>query len=62
MILAIDYDGTWAREPDIFRSLVTTMLKRGHVCVVVTGRSEDDAPQIPRVTLLDAFVAGKSRR
>lgn len=41
MILAVDYDGTWTREPAVFRRLVEAMRDRGHTPVLVTGRSDE---------------------
>ncbi len=40
MIFAIDYDGTWSRDPDGFRLIVELLRARGHGCIMVTGRSD----------------------
>ena len=40
MIFAIDYDGTFSRDPEGFRQVVATLRARGHACVCVTGRSD----------------------
>ena len=41
IILAIDYDGTWTRAPEFFREMVERAKMKGHVCVLVTGRSDE---------------------
>jgi len=41
MIVVFDYDGTWTREPGVFRDLARVMLARGHTCVMLTGRSDE---------------------
>lgn len=41
MIFGIDYDGTFSADPDAFRELVRGLKARGHICVLVTGRSDE---------------------
>ncbi len=41
MIIAIDYDGTYARDPVMWSAFVELAKERGHQCVMVTGRSDD---------------------
>jgi hypothetical protein len=41
MIIAIDYDGTYSRDPLAFYGLVILLRGRGHTCVMVTGRSDE---------------------
>lgn len=41
MIFGIDYDGTFSRDPKLFRAFVALLRTSGHDCVLVTGRSDD---------------------
>ena len=41
MILAFDFDGTWTRDPDGMRAVVALLRSRGHVCILLTGRSDE---------------------
>lgn len=41
IVLAIDYDGTWTRDPVFFREMVERAKAKGHTCVLVTGRSDE---------------------
>lgn len=44
MIIAIDFDKTWTADPELWRMFVTSARKRGHNCIIATGRkacSED---------------------
>jgi len=41
MLFAIDFDGTFARDVDLFREWVAIGRRMGHTFVLVTGRSDD---------------------
>ena len=41
MVFAIDYDGTFSRDPDLWREFVASARARGHECVLVTGRTDE---------------------
>lgn len=41
MIFAIDFDGTFARDPGLFDRFVDLLKERGHRAVLVTGRSDE---------------------
>lgn len=41
MIIAIDYDGTFSRDPVLWGEFVRAALLRGHTCILVTGRSDE---------------------
>lgn len=43
MIIAIDYDGTWTEDPDMFETLTTVMRMRSHRVLVVTARVSGEA-------------------
>lgn len=43
MIVAFDFDGTWTRDPVAWRNVVALFKARGHTCILVTGRSDEDA-------------------
>ena len=38
LVIAIDYDGTWDRAPDLWSQFVAKALAANHVVIVVTGR------------------------
>jgi hypothetical protein len=46
MTIAIDYDGTFAADPEMFWPIITIMKAKGHQVVIVTGRSEDFGHEI----------------
>lgn len=39
LTIAIDYDGTLARDPRLFGMLIRTMIAQGHQPILVTGRA-----------------------
>lgn len=39
MIIAIDYDGTYATDPVLFNSIINLFKAAGHTVICVTGRS-----------------------
>lgn len=39
MLISLDFDGTFTRDPDGWRSFVEMMKERGHSFVCVTGRA-----------------------
>jgi hydroxymethylpyrimidine pyrophosphatase-like HAD family hydrolase len=39
MIIAIDYDGTYAAAPEIFNEIINLFIAAGHIVICVTGRS-----------------------
>lgn len=41
MIFGIDFDGTFSRDPELFRLFVSALRARGHTAVLVTGRSDE---------------------
>ncbi len=40
MIVAIDYDGTYAAAPDLFNEIIKLFQDNGHTVICVTGRPE----------------------
>lgn len=40
LTFAVDFDGTYAADPDLFCALIMEMERRGHRAVIVTGRSD----------------------
>jgi len=38
MIIAIDYDGTYAAAPELFNQVIELFQKAGHTVICVTGR------------------------
>ena len=56
MTLALDFDGTFTEDPDMWRSFIRSAQLRGHTVICATGRKEwtDDMaryglPEIPIV-------------
>lgn len=41
MLFAVDFDGTFSRDPDYYRAVVAIGRARGHEYVLVTGRSDE---------------------
>jgi hypothetical protein len=41
VIFGIDYDGTFSRDPVGFAAVIGLLRSRGHVCICVTGRSDE---------------------
>lgn len=39
---AFDYDGTWTRDPEGLRAVVKLLQGRGHTCILLTGRSDEE--------------------
>jgi hypothetical protein len=40
LLFAIDFDGTFAADPDLFRGIVALIRAAGHEVVMVTGRED----------------------
>lgn len=49
MVLALDYDGTYTRDPDFFDAVVSLALSRGHRVVCISNRawSPDPGERVP---------------
>lgn len=47
MTIAIDYDGTFTRDQDFWRSVINSAIHRGHRVIIVTNRSERDKISLP---------------
>ena len=41
MLFGVDFDGTFSRDPELFRGIVAQLRARGHQAVLVTGRSDE---------------------
>ena len=39
IVVAVDYDGTWASAPKLFTILGKSLMKAGHTVVVLTGNA-----------------------
>lgn len=42
MVIAIDYDETWSRDPEFWRMVVAAAESRGHTVIGVTWRKADE--------------------
>jgi len=38
MVIAIDYDGTWAADPELWAEFALSASKRGHCVIIATNR------------------------
>ena len=41
MIFAVDFDGTFAADPETFSQVIMLLRRRGHTAIIVTGRSDE---------------------
>ena len=64
MNIAIDYDGTFAADPTLFRLFVTIAEYAGHTCLIVTHRDSRHAKEIQAMVgpgTLIIFASGISK-
>lgn len=46
MVIGIDFDGTFAADPEIFRKVVEVFQAAGHKCVLVTPRRFEQGQRV----------------
>lgn len=46
LTIAIDWDGTYNADPDLFKDIIELIKLKGHKVVIVTGRSECTGQEI----------------
>jgi hypothetical protein len=51
MIIAIDYDGTYAADPETFDKVIKLFQEAGHTVICVTGRDGGAMGDIVRATI-----------
>lgn len=39
MTIALDYDGTWTADPELWHDFTRKAIDRGHTVIIVTGRT-----------------------
>ena len=49
MIIGIDFDGTFGADIESFYSIVRVFQNAGHICILVTQRSEEQGDEIKEV-------------
>lgn len=49
MIFGIDFDGTYAADPDSFEKMVNILEAAGHTCILVTQRGSEYALDVEEV-------------
>lgn len=62
MIIAVDYDGTYAADPETFNKVIEVFQAAGHTVICVTGRDGGAMGDIVRATigqLIPCIFAGK---
>lgn len=63
LLFAIDYDGTYSLDPEIFNIIIQILKKAGHEVICVTGRSGDkESDNVVRASigkLVPVIFAGK---
>lgn len=47
MTIAIDYDGTFTLDPDLWHDFIRRVKLRGHVVICVTGRKPSQPVELP---------------
>lgn len=51
MIIAVDYDGTYAADPEVFNLVIKLLQNYGHTVICVTGRYDGAMGQIVKDTI-----------
>lgn len=46
-VIALDYDGTFTADPDLWRGFISSAVERGHRVVCVTMRHPHEAVEMP---------------
>jgi hypothetical protein len=46
LVLAIDFDGTFAAAPELFRTFVEAAHAAGHRCILVTQRGQEQRAEV----------------
>ena len=64
MLIAIDYDETWSRDPEFWRAFEELARTHGHEVIGVTGRDERETDDMcPHYFRLQRFhTGGKAKR
>lgn len=65
MVFAIDFDGTFAAAPDLFRAFALAARAAGHRCVLVTQRTVEHRAAVDAVVgdaLPIVFAGGQTKR
>lgn len=54
MILALDYDDTYTRDPDFWNKFIQLAQSKGHlvVCITMRNSSEIDKEKFPEITII----------
>jgi energy-coupling factor transporter ATP-binding protein EcfA2 len=65
LTIGIDFDGTFAADPEMFREIVLRMRQRGHKVIMVTQRCSEFSDQVESVVQMDdlsiIYASGKSK-
>jgi hypothetical protein len=65
LTVAIDFDGTFAADPIVWRAVAELLKARGHTVIMVTQRTENFRADVAEVVGLDwlriIFASGKSK-
>ena len=61
LTIAIDFDGTFAEDPDAFREIVEVFRARGHQCILVTNCPEEWGDDVRELVgdLMPVVFAGR---
>lgn len=63
MIVAIDYDGTWTRDPGFWSGVVFLCRQRGHRPIMVTMRSEEEGvDRYCKDTMVEVFFTDRKQK
>lgn len=64
MQIGVDFDGTFAADPETFRKVVKTFQDAGHVCVLITNRGKEWGAEVEELVdnLMPIVFAGTSTK
>lgn len=57
-VIALDYDGTYTKDPDLWNWFIASAHERGHRVVCVTMRHEHEAIEMP----CEVFYTGRAAK
>lgn len=62
MKIAVDYDGTYSVDPELFSIFIRIAQQRGHEVYIVTMRYDSEAERICHVVPCKVFYTGRNAK
>ena len=64
LTIAFDFDGTFAADPETFRTVVKAFQEAGHTCVLITNRDETWGEEVRELVgdLMPIILAGTTSK